>query len=137
MKKKKKGIIDIYETMYDVDIVVANRDVDLATLAKQYTYVDGVVLDHDTYIVDSMATSAVVKRISDNKTCILIKDNKDSEVKTIDKKIDRINTIAHESMHAVLYIYDIIDQKLCSCSSEPICYLAGYIAGCVYKTLMK
>jgi len=34
MKKKKKGIIDIYETMYGVDIVVANRDVELDTLSK-------------------------------------------------------------------------------------------------------
>ena len=135
MKKKKKGIIDVYETMYGVDIVVANRDVELNTLIKQYTYSDGDLLD--TYITDAMATSAIVKRISDNKTCVLIKDNRDSRVKGVDKKVDRINIIAHESMHAVMYIYDIIDQKLCSCSSEPICYLAGYIAECVYKTLTK
>ena len=91
----------------------------------------------DSFIVDAIATTAVVKRISDNKTCILIKDNKDSNVKSIDKKLDRINTIAHESLHAVLDIYDMIQQKVCTCSPEPMCYLIGYIAACVYKTLTK
>ena len=135
MKKQKKAIIDTYETLYDIDIVVANRQVSLEKLQKLYTYGDGVVLDN--FIMDSLATTAVVKRISDNKTCILIKDNKDSDVKSIDKKLDHINTIAHESLHAVLDIYDIIQQKVCTCTPEPMCYLIGYIAACVYKTLTK
>ena len=135
MKKQKKAIIDTYETLYGVDIVVANRQVSLEKLQKLYTYGDGVVLDD--FIVDAIATTAVVKRISDNKTCILIKDNKDTDVKSIDKKLDHINTIAHESLHAVLDIYDIIQQKVCTCTQEPMCYLIGYIAECVYKTLTK
>ena len=135
MKKQKKAIIDTYETLYDIDIVVANRQVSLEKLQKLYTYPDGVVLD--SFIVDAIATTAVVKRISDNKTCILIKDNKDTDVKSIDKKLDHINTIAHESLHAVLDIYDIIQQKVCTCTPEPMCYLIGYIAACVYKTLTK
>lgn len=135
MKNKKKAVIDTYETLYGVDIVVANRQVSLDKLRKLYTYGDGVMLDD--FIIDGLATTAVVKRISDNKTCILIKDNKDTEVKSIDKMLDYINTIAHESLHAVLDIYDIINQKVCTCSSEPMCYLIGYIAECVYKTLTK
>ena len=135
MKKQKKAIIDTYETLYDIDIVVANRQVSLEKLQKLYTYGDGVMLDD--FIIDGLATTAVVKRISDNKTCILIKDNKDTDVKSIDKKLDHINTIAHESLHAVLDIYDIIQQKVCTCTPEPMCYLIGYIAECAYKTLTK
>ena len=135
MKKQKKAIIDTYETLYGIDIVVANRQVNLERLQKLYTYSDGVVLDD--FIIDGLSTTAIVKRISDNKTCILIKDNKDSDVKSIDKKLDHINTIAHESLHAVLDIYDIIQQKVCTCTQEPMCYLIGYIAECVYKTLTK
>ena len=135
MKNKKKAIIDTYETLYGVDIVVANRQVSLEKLQKLYTYGDGVVLDD--FITDALATTTVVKRISDNKTCILIKDNKDTDVKSVDKKLDYINTIAHESLHAVLDIYDIINQKICTCTPEPMCYLIGYIAECVYKTLTK
>ena len=135
MKKQKKAIIDTYETLYDIDIVVANRQVSLDKLRKLYTYGDGVMLDD--FIADGLATTAIVKRISDNKTCILIKDNKATDVKSIDKKLDHINTIAHESLHAVLDIYNIIDQKICTCSQEPMCYLIGYIAECVYKTLTK
>jgi hypothetical protein len=135
MKNKKKAIIDTYETLYGVDIVVANRQVSLDKLRKLYTYGDGVMLDD--FIADGLATTAIVKRISDNKTCILIKDNKDTDVKSVDKKLDYINTIAHESLHAVLDIYDIINQKVCTCTPEPMCYLIGYIAECVYKTLTK
>ena len=135
MKKQNRAIIDIYETMYDIDIVVANRYVSLSKLQKLYTYPDGATLEE--FIIEGLSTTAIVKRISDNKTCILIKDNKDSDIKTIDKNIDRINTIAHESLHAALDIYDVIQQNVCTCSSEPIYYLVGYIAGCVYKTLMK
>lgn len=89
MKQKKKAIIDTYETLYDVDIVVANRYVTLEKLKSMFTYADGAELD--SFIIEAMATSAIVKRISDNKTCILIKDNKDSSIKGKDKKIDRIN----------------------------------------------
>lgn len=135
MKKQKKAIIDTYETLYGIDIVVANRQVSLEKLQKLYTYSDGVMLDD--LVIDGLATTAIVKRISDNKTCILIKDNKDTDVKSVDKKLDYINTIAHESLHAVLDIYDIIQQKVCNCTPEPMCYLIGYIAECVYKTLTK
>lgn len=136
MKQKKKAIIDTYETLYGVDIVVANRHVTLEKLQKLYVYTDGVVLDD--CIVDAMATTCMVKRISDNKTCILIKDNRDSNVKGVDKKVDQINTIAHEALHAIFDIYEhFMDQKLCACSQEPACYLIGYVAECVYKTLNK
>lgn len=132
---KKRAIIDTYETLYQVDIVVANRNVKLEDLKKKYIYSNGDELD--SYITDALATSAIVRRKSDSKTCILIKDNKDTTVKGVDKKVDHINTIAHEALHATLYIYDIMDQKVCSCSSEPMCYLIGFIAECIYKTLSK
>lgn len=135
MKKQKKAIIDTYETLYGIDIVVANRQVSLEKLQKLFVYSDGTTVDN--FVMDGLATTAAVRRLSDNKTCILIKDNKDSIVKSVDKKLDYINTIAHESLHAVLDIYDIINQKVCTCTPEPMCYLIGYIAECVYKTLMK
>ena len=135
MKKQKKAIIDTYETLYGIDIVVANRQVSLEKLQKLFVYNDGATIDN--FIIDGLATTCVVKRISDNKTCVLIKDNKDTDVKSVDKKLDYINTIAHESLHATLDIYDIISQKVCTCTPEPMCYLIGYIAECVYKTLTK
>ena len=38
MKNKNKAIIDTYETMYDIDIVVANRGVTLEKLQKLFVY---------------------------------------------------------------------------------------------------
>lgn len=135
MKQKNKAIIDTYETLYTVDIVVANRYVSLNALQKLYKYCDNVELDE--CICDGLCTTCTVTRKTDNKTCILIKENAETSVKSIDKKADRINTIAHEATHGALRIYEIIGQSVCMCGTEPLCWLTGYIAECIYKTLFK
>lgn len=131
----KKSIIDTYTTIYYVDIVVANKYSTLDELKQLYTYSDGVELD--SRVTSCECTTSTCTRISDNKNVILIKYNKDSKIKGIDKQLDLINTVAHESGHAVLDIYDHMQQDICNCSPEPFCYLLGYIAECIYKTLKK
>lgn len=131
----KKSIIDTYTTIYFVDIVVANKYTTLDQLKELYTYSDDVELDE--CIMNNVCTTSTCRRKSDNKDCILIKYNKDSSIKGVDKTLDLINTICHESGHAVLDIYDHMSQSVCTCSQEPFCYLLGYIGECVYKTLRK
>lgn len=131
----KKSIIDVYTTIYYVDIVVANKYTTLDELKEQYTFSDGVELD-DT-ITDNQCSASTCKRISDNKDCILIKYNKDSDIVGLDKTLDLINTVCHEAGHAVLDIYAHMGQSIEYNSSEPFCYLLGYIAECIYKTLKK
>lgn len=131
----KKSIIDTYSTIYYVDIVVANKYTTLDQLKKLYTYSDGVELDES--ITSAECTSSTCTRKSDNKDVILIKHNKDSKIKSIDKTVDLVNTVCHEAGHAVLDIYEHMHQSVCNCSSEPFCYLLGYIAECAYKTLSK
>lgn len=133
--KSNISIIDTYTTIYYVDIVVANKYTTLEELKELYTYSDGVELD-DSIITPECCT-ATCKRISDNKDVILIKDNKDSALKGIDKQVEFINTVCHEAGHAVLDIYEHMQQQVCNCSSEPFCYLLGYVAECIFKTLKK
>ena len=130
-----KSIIDTYTTIYYVDIVVANRYATLKELKELYTYCDGVELDEQ--ILNCICTTSTCIRKSDNKSVILIKYNKDSEIKGLDKKVELINTICHEAGHAVLDIYEHMRQNVCNCSSELFCYLLGYIGECIYKTLTK
>ena len=130
-----KSIIDTYTTIYFVDIVVANKYTTLDELKELYTYSDGVELDDA--VMNSMCTTSTCIRKSDNKSVVLIKYNKDSDIKGINKTLDLINTVCHESGHAVLDIYEHMNQNVCNCSSEPFCYLLGYVAECVYKTLTK
>lgn len=131
----KKSIIDTYTTIYFVDIVVANKYTTVDELKELYIYSDGVELDDE--ITSGVCTTSRCKRKSDNKDVVLIKYNRDSDIKNINKTLDLINTICHESGHAVLDIYEHMNQNVCNCSSEPFCYLLGYVAECVYKTLTK
>lgn len=131
----KKNIIDTYTTIYYVDIVVANKYTTLDQLKKLFTYSDGDELDER--INNGNCTTSTCVRKSDNRDCILIKYNKDSKIRGMNKALDLINTVCHESGHAVLDIYDHMDQHVCNCTPEPFCYLLGYIAECVYKTLTK
>ena len=133
--KSNISIIDTYTTIYYVDIVVANKYTTLEELKELYTYSDGVELDDS--ILAAECCTATCKRISDNKDVILIKDNKDSALKGIDKQVEFINTVCHEAGHAVLDIYEHMQQQVCNCSSEPFCYLLGYVAECIFKTLKK
>lgn len=133
--KKKKGIIDTYETIYSVDLVVAGSNTTLEQLKKLYTYADGEELDEG--ILDGCGTTSRCRRKSDDKYVILVKYSRNSNIKNIDKKLDRINTIAHEAGHVVLDIYDFIGQDVYTGSSELFCYLLGWVTECIYKTLQK
>lgn len=131
--KNKKGRIDTYETIYYVDIIVANQYVTLEELKDLYVYADNVELDDS--ILDGDATTSMVLRKEDDKYCILVKYNHPNKCKSIDKNIDFINTISHEAGHVVMDMYDYIHQNICTCSQEPFCYLLGYATECIYKTL--
>ena len=130
-----KSIIDTYPTIYYVDIVVANKYTTLDELKELYTYSDGVILDEQ--VTKQLCTTSTCTRISDGKDVILVKYNRDCDIKGIDKKVDLINTVAHEAGHCVLDIYEHMGQNICNCSPEPFCYLLGYVAECIYKTLSK
>ena len=130
-----KSIIDTYTTIYYVDIVVANKYTTIEELKQLYTYCDGAELDDR--VTSCECTTSTCTRISDNKHVILVKYNRDSAVKGTNKQLDLINTAAHEAGHVVLDIYDHMNQQVCNCSPEPFCYLLGYAAECIYKTLKK
>lgn len=131
----KKSIIDTYTTIYYVDIVVANKYTTLDQLKELYKYSDGTELDDNITCCDCTTSTCIRK--ADNKSIVLIKHNDNITLKNINKTLSFINTVCHESGHAVLDIYSHMHQDVCNCSSEPFCYLLGYVAECVYKTLTK
>ena len=131
----KNSIIDTYTTIYYVDIVVANKYTTLEELKELYTYSDGVELD-DNVTNHECSTSTCIRK-SDNKDCILVKYNRPSDIVGVNKKEDFINTISHEAGHVVMDIYWHMGQRITDDSQEPFCYLLGYAAECIYKTLSK
>ena len=134
MTKKKKHI-DTYETPYDVHIVIANEAVTLEDLRKKYKYCDNNELDDD--FTGSSATTARCEDKVTGRKVVLVKYNRPSLVKDVDKKLDFINTISHEALHVALDIYAYIGQDVDVNDNESLAYLVGWIGECIYKTWTK
>lgn len=133
MKNSKKSIINkYYSDIYEVDIIIANKYTTVEQLKKKYTYYDGVIIEDD--ITKPYAIVAKCKDIKTGKYCILIKFNIDSKDYG---KAKLINTLSHESLHATLFIYELIHEDIShETTNEPLCYLTGWISECIYKTVM-
>lgn len=129
------NIVDTYNTIYEIDLVVANIDTTLEELKKTYCYSDGVELD--SAITDGYATTSCCINKKTNKQSILVKHNKQSDIKGEDKKIALINTCAHEAVHVFLDIHRSIGEGVCLECQEPTAYFIGWATECIYKTLTK
>lgn len=132
--KNKKSIIDTYETIYRIDLIVANKYTTLEELKELYIYPDGEELDEN--MLQGSAVTCRAKRKSDDRACLIVKYNTDV-VTNKNQKVELINTISHEAGHVCLDIYEYIDQHICNCSPEPFCYLLGWAAECIYTTWTK
>ena len=133
----KKKYIDIYPTIYRVDLVVANEAVTLKDLQKKYTYVDGTELD-ENITADCIASTSTCRDKETGKYIILVKYVADTKVKGIDKKLDLLDTAAHEATHVIMHIYDFIGEKVfCADSNELLANHIGWATKSIYKTWTK
>lgn len=124
--KNKKSIIDTYNTIYIVDIVIANKYTTLEQLKKLYTYSDNLPLDKG--IMEGVATTSTCTRIADNHPCILIKWNLDTpSYKVADKRVHMIGTMCHEAIHAAIDTWDFIQERITIDSQEPVAYYVEWI----------
>ena len=127
--------IDIYETMYNVDLVVANKYTTIEQLNKEYSFSDDTDINKE--ILEGCASTCTCKRRSTGKYVLLVKFNRISKIKGIDKKSDLINTCSHEACHVALHIYEYIGAEVSITNQEPYCYLTAWITECIYKTITK
>lgn len=135
-KTNKKSKIVVYRNdIYDCSLVVANQYVTLEELKKKYTFCDGVELNED--VLSGEATTSRCKDIDTGESICLVKYNHDTIIKGKDKFLNFINTVSHEATHVALDIYELCNQNVCFCSSEPFCYLQGWACECIYKSLKK
>ena len=132
---KKSRIDKYYLELYDVYLVVANDKVKLKDLQNKYSYADNVELDER--ILEGCATTSCCIDKKTKAKVQLIKYNRGSMNKELDKTLDFINIVSHEATHVALDIYEQIGQNICYCTPEPFCYLQGWATQCIYKTLRK
>lgn len=136
-KTKRKGKISKYYCeIYNVYLVVADQYTKLEDLQKQYSYASGVELDKD--ILDGCACTCCCKDKKTEECVFLVKYNGLSnrvQNKKNSKQNDFVNTCTHEATHVALRIYEYIEQNICFCTPEPLCYLVGWISECIYKSI--
>lgn len=131
--KTNKAIIDVYETIYNVDIVVANRYTTIEQLNKTYSNINNEDLTDSSAIA---YTEAGYNRKT-NKPVIIVRYVKECRW-PVDKKLDLVNTAAHEALHVCMDIYSKIGEDVYkNDSNELFAYLIGWITECIYNTWTK
>lgn len=134
MKTKKKSIIDVYPTIYSIDLVVANRYTTIEQINKRFETVE----HKDFTDSDCIAWTNVGYNKKTKNAVIIVKYCRDSDVVGVNKKYDLINTCSHEAVHACMFIYSKIGEDVYkNDSNELLAYLVGWITECIYKTLTK
>lgn len=132
--KTKKSIIDVYPTIYNVDIVVANKYTTTKQINKLYMTVDGKDFEDD----DCIAYTDRGYNRKTNKAIVLVRYCRDNNVVGLDKKLELINTCAHEAVHVCMTIYSKIEETVYKDdSNELLAYLLGWVTECIYKTWTK
>lgn len=134
MKNKKKHI-DIYPTIFGLDLVVANKEVELKDLQNKYEYSNSDQLEDDD---NCTASTSYCRDKSTGRYVVLVRYRRDSIVKGVDKKLDLINTASHEAIHSVMAIYHFVNEKVFpEDNNELLANLVGWAAECIYKTWTK
>ena len=131
--------IDIYETMYDVNIAVCNRKCTDKDIINNFLTSDGKEITEE-YLSTKPTISAYTFRAIDKRnkyaTFVVRILNVFGNTK-LEKDADLINTIAHEAMHIVLDTFDKIGEIISVHVQEPYAYYIGLICECIYKSYKK
>lgn len=132
--KTKKSIIDVYPTVYNVDLVVVNKYTSIAQLNKRYETVDGKDFEDDECIC--FTQPGYDKKT--NRAVIIVRYIRPYNVVGADKKLDLINVCANEATHVCMKIYSKIEEEVYKDDhNELLAYLLGWATECIYKTLTK
>ena len=130
----KKKYIDVYKSMYPLELIVANKNVTLDDLKKKFVYSDGVELDD--FVTRCAATTCMVKyKGKDTYGCLVKYNYPDPEAES--KTMDLIDSASHEAMHVLLDTYDFISDTVCTKHQEPAAYYMGWITTNIYRTWTK
>ena len=131
--------IDIYETIYDVDIAVCNKKCTTKDIADNFLYCDDSEITEESLSVKPTTSAYSFRAINKHNrhTTFVVRILKVFGDNKLEKDADLINTIAHEAMHIVLDTFDKIDEVVSIHVQEPYAYYIGWICECIYKSYKK
>ena len=131
MDKKKKCIIDEYKTVYGFSLfVIVNPDKSIIDKRFSFRDDDTSIIDDEWANYTAYTTRGAYDKLAD-EDCEIIVINK------LKNTSNDINTFAHESFHAAVYILEACHIKLSEDTNEVFAYLIGYFTECVNKTANK
>ena len=134
--KTKKGIIDVYPTIYNTDIVVCNKYVTAKQLNKQYMIVDGRDFTEEEFANAGFCCEGVERKT--NNSAMIVKYTGSPGLSKKDVHTDLVKICSHEATHAAVFICSRIGQDIDKDDvNEFLAYLVGYITECMYKTVTK
>lgn len=131
MKKKEKKTIDTYDPIIYPRKLVVTKNVTLQDLRKRFTSRSGHTLS-DLYDPEGYTYTYYAKDIKTGENIVLV--NMGYKQKDVSEYID---DIAHEAEHVKCSIFDDIGLPNTVDSQEADAYLVGWVAKCIYKTLIK
>ena len=130
----KNKHIDTFETVYGVDVVVANKAVTIEDLRELYTYSNGDELEDTTY----EAVTCTCKNKETNRYAILVWYKYRGPLKGENVKMRYINTAAHEAFHVVNDLMDFSNEEIDpKKGNEFMAYMIGYFTERIYNTWTK
>ena len=140
--KKRKAYIDVYKSMYPLELVVVNGSVTLEQLRKQYCEIDGTEIEDFDRCKWSAITFKGIRKSDEHRVVIVWLQNPEDVyypkgTAKLEKEQSYISTIAHEAAHVALTTYSTIGEGICTVDQEPFAYYMQWIVECIYKTMSK
>ena len=140
--KKRKAYIDIYKSMYPLELVVVNGSVTLEQLRKQYCEIDGAEIEDFDRCKYNAVTFKGIRKSDEHRVVIVWLQNPEDVyypkgTPKLEKEQNYISIIAHEAAHVALTTYNTIGEGICTVDQEPFAYYMQWIVECIYKTTSK
>ncbi len=132
----KNNSIDIYKTIYDLDLAVCRKNYKIKDIINTYERLNGGPLDEKLFD-DSTAFTFVCRNKETKVYTIVVAINKTKGKTRQDKNADLTNSISHEAAHVVLETYAKIMDNVSVDHQEPFAYYLGWVAECIYRTYNK
>lgn len=129
--------IDIYPTIFDIDLAVCNSKCSNNYIKKNFITLSKKELTDSDLDLDCKGYTMRLLSRKDNKATILVRIlGVDGKTKK-ERDIDLLNTIVHEATHVLLDTYCKIDENISLDYQEPVAYYMGWIVNNIYTTYFK
>lgn len=129
--------IDIYPTMYGLDLAVCNTKCSNNDIKKLFVKISKEELTDNDLSCDCRGYTFNLLSRKDYTPTVLVKIFKTEGKTKKDKDIDLLNTITHEATHVLLDTYSKINENISLDYQEPAAYYMGWIVSNIYKTYFK